>query len=282
MLLHSSLSTRLYSAPIAVASAFALTVSIAATPVGAFDVEGLLLNGFRALQLSNLSDSQEVRLGQDINQQLLRSGEIELANNPQLSRYINRVGQKLVRFSDRPNLPFTFQVVADRSINAFATAGGFVYITTGAIDAANGEAEIASVLAHEIAHITQSHVVEQMQRTTFAQTGAQLLGVDNNVLVATGVEFGLRRPRSREAEYEADAKGLQILIDAGYNPYAMPQFMSKLLGNGAPPQFLSTHPHTEERIERLNATIADRNLAQQSPSRSPQSTRVQVVPTQPR
>ena len=266
MLRLSSLPPRLLIALMAATSALTCSVALTAPTARAFDLGGLLQNGFRAIQLYNLSDNQEVELGRDINQQLLRSGEIKLANNPQLSQRINRIGQQLVRVSDRPDLPFTFQVVADNSLNAFATAGGFVYITTGAIAAAETDAQVASVLAHEIAHITESHVVEQMQQTTFAQAGARLLGVDDNLLVATGVELGLRRPRSREAEYEADAKGLQLMTRAGYDPRAMTKFMSKLLGNGAPPQFLSTHPHTEERIKRIQRMISEQTLVQRSQS----------------
>ncbi|MEM9567072.1 MAG: M48 family metallopeptidase [Cyanobacteria bacterium P01_E01_bin.34] len=233
---------------------FAFTLS-GPLAVQAFDWEGLLQGGFRAIQLSNLSDDDEVKLGRDINRQLLESGELRLANNPRLTQRVNRIGERLVRVSDRPDLPFIFQVVQDNGINAFATAGGYVYITTGAIAAADTNAQLASVLAHEIAHITESHVVQQMQRMTFAQAGAQLLGVDDSILVATGVELGFRRPRSRQAEYEADAEGLAILTRAGYNPRGMTQFMQKLLGNGAPPQFISTHPHTAERIERLEEAI---------------------------
>ena len=254
---RSSFSTKIKAITLAVTSAIAFTLS-GAMPVRSFDLGGLLQGGFRAIQLSNLSDSDEVELGRDINQQLLSSGDIKLSDNPRLTRRINRIGRRLVRVSDRPDLPFTFQLVQDDAINAFATAGGYVYITTGAMAAADSEDQIASVLAHEIAHITESHVVEQMQRMTFAQAGAQLLGVDDNILVATGVELGFRRPRSRDAEYEADAEGLEILTRAGYDPNAMTQFMTKLLGNGAPPQFLSTHPHTEERIERLETAIDER------------------------
>ncbi len=250
-----SFSFKLQAGALAIASAIVLTLS-SPFAVQAFDWGGLLQGGFRAIQLSNLSEDDEVKLGRDINRQLLESGELRLANNPRLTRRINRMGRRLVKVSDRPNLPFTFQVVQDDAINAFATAGGYVYITTGAIAAADTNSQLASVLAHEIAHITESHVVQQVQRMTFAQAGAQLLGVDDNVLVATGVELGFRRPRSRQAEYEADAKGLEILTRAGYNPRGMTQFMQKLLGNGAPPQFISTHPHTEERIERLEDAIA--------------------------
>ena len=232
--------------------------------IAQLDFGRLLLHGVRAVQFSNLSDQQEVQLGQDINRQMLESGQFRLSHDREAIALVNRIGDRLVPYSDRPDLPFTFQVVQDESINAFATAGGYVYITTGALRAADNRAQVASVLAHEMAHITERHVVERMQRSTFAQAGAQAVGLDDNALAAIAVELGVQRPHSREAEFEADQRGLMILVNAGYNPRAMPAFMSKLLGAGAPPQFLSTHPHTEDRIARLNTLIERDNLVERS------------------
>ncbi|WP_017323973.1 M48 family metallopeptidase [Synechococcus sp. PCC 7336] len=260
---------RLVSTAVATIAAAA---TITAPPANAIDFGRLLFNGLRAIQLSNISERQEIELGRDINNQLVRSGEFQIETNPQLVNRVNRIGRRLVPHTDRPDLPFTIQVVRDNSINAFATTGGFVYITTGTLRAADNEAQIASVLAHEMAHITERHVVEQMRRSTLAQAGAQALGVDNSALAALGVELGIRRPRSRAAEYEADAEGLDILAQAGYDPNAMPQFLSKLLGASSPPAFVSTHPHTEDRIERLNAMIAQR-----FPNQSQRATRVEVL-----
>lgn len=224
-------------------------------PVQAISVFDLLRQGVQVIQLSNISDRQEVEIGRQINQQLV-SSEVKLYRNREVNRYVNEIGQRLAATSDRPNLPFTFQVVDDDAVNAFATAGGFVYVNTGLLQRADNEAELASVIAHEIGHITGKHLVEQMRRTAIAQGVSQAAGLDRNAAVQIGVELALRRPRSRQAELEADRSGLRNLGRAGYAQSAMVSFMKKLLGSGgAPPEFLSTHPATSERIAALQRAI---------------------------
>lgn len=224
-------------------------------PAQAISVFDLLRQGVQVIQLSNISDRQEVEIGRQINQQLVNS-EVKLYRNREVNRYVNEIGQRLAKTSDRPNLPFTFQVVDDDAVNAFATAGGFVYVNTGLLKAADNEAELASVIAHEIGHITGRHLVEQMRRTAIAQGISQAAGLDSNAAVQIGVELALRRPRSRQAELEADRSGLRNLGRAGYAQSAMVSFMKKLLrSGGSPPEFLSTHPATSERIAALQRAI---------------------------
>lgn len=223
-------------------------------PVQAISVFDLLRQGVQVIQLSNISDRQEVEIGRQINQQLV-SSEIKLYRNREVNRYVNEIGQRLAATSDRPNLPFTFQVVDDDAVNAFATAGGFVYVNTGLLKRADNEAELASVIAHEIGHITGRHLVEQMRRTAIAQGVSQAAGLDRNAAVQIGVELALRRPRSRQAELQADRSGLRNLARAGYAQSAMISFMKKLLSSGSPPEFLSTHPATSERIAALQREI---------------------------
>ncbi|MGK7937076.1 MAG: M48 family metalloprotease, partial [Xenococcaceae cyanobacterium] len=88
----------------------------------------ILQQGIQVIQVSSMSDKQEVALGKDINQQLIKSGQAKIYRNQQINNYINRIGQRLAKHSERPNLPYTFQVVNDKNINAFATMGGYVYI----------------------------------------------------------------------------------------------------------------------------------------------------------
>lgn len=223
-------------------------------PAQAISVFDLLRQGVQVIQLSNISDRQEVEIGKQINQQLV-SSEVKLYRNQEVNRYVNEIGQRLAATSDRPNLPYTFQVVDDDAVNAFATAGGFVYVNTGLLKRADNEAELASVIAHEIGHITGRHLVEQMRRTAIAQGISQAAGLDSNAAVQIGVELALRRPRSRQAELEADRSGLRNLGRAGYAQSAMVSFMKKLLGSGSPPEFLSTHPATSERIAALQRAI---------------------------
>ena len=214
----------------------------------------LIFRGIQVIQLSNLSARQEVAIGEQINQELL-SKQVKLFRNQEAQSYINQIGQRLVQASDRPNIPYTFQVIDDSSVNAFATMGGFVYVNTGLIAAASNEAELASVKAHEIGHIAGRHAIKQMRQAAVAAGVATAVGADQNKLVQIGVELALNRPKSREAEYEADRMGLATLARAGYAPRGAVDFMAKLLKSGSPPTILSTHPATGDRISAMQRLI---------------------------
>lgn len=214
----------------------------------------LLLRGVQIIQLSTISDRQEVALGKQINDQLV-SSEVKLYNDRGLNNYVNEIGQRLVPYSERPNIPYTFQVVDSDQINAFATMGGYVYVTTELIKTADNEAQLASVIGHEIGHIASRHSIEQMRESAVAQGLASAAGLDRNTAVNIGVELALRRPNSRRDELEADQKGLATLEGAGYAPVAMVDFMKKLLNQGSLPSFLSTHPAVSDRIRALNRVI---------------------------
>lgn len=216
----------------------------------------LIFNGIQAIQLSNISDRQEVQIGQQINRQLV-STEIKLYRNQEITSYINQIGQRLEQQSKRPDIPYTFQVVNDKSINAFATMGGFVYIHAGLIAAADNEAQLASVMAHEIGHIAGRHAIAQMRQAAVTRGLAAAAGLDRNTMVNIGVELALQRPNSRKDEFEADQMGLDTLKKAGYAPSAMVGFMEKLLKKeNSQPTFLSTHPATSDRIKALEQAIA--------------------------
>ncbi|MEX0271420.1 M48 family metallopeptidase [Leptolyngbyaceae cyanobacterium UHCC 1019] len=214
----------------------------------------LILRGIQVIQLSSLSDRQEVEIGQQINQQLTR-GQVRILQNSQVNQYVDQIGQRLAASSTRPNIPYRFQVVDDRGVNAFATMGGFVYINRGLLTLASNEAELASVLAHEIGHIAGRHSVAQMRKMAVASGLVGAAGLDRNTAVNIGVELAFRRPNSRQDEYSADTMGLQTLAKTGYAQSAMVNFMSKLLQSRSVPTFLSTHPATSERIDRLQQAI---------------------------
>ena len=214
----------------------------------------LLIRGVQVIQLSSMSDRQEVQLGGQINEQLVNS-EFNLYNDSQINGYVEQIGRRLVPHSTRPDIPYTFQVVRDNQINAFATMGGYVYVTTGLMQAADNEAQLASVLGHEIGHITARHAVKQMREAAIAQGLMSAAGLDESVAVNLGVELALRRPNSRSDEREADDLGLANFRNAGYAPYAMVEFMRKLESSGSPPTILSTHPSVSSRIRDLEAQI---------------------------
>ncbi|MBD1804276.1 M48 family metalloprotease [Microcoleus sp. FACHB-SPT15] len=215
----------------------------------------LIFRGVQILQLSNISNREEIQIGQQINQQLVGS-EIQLYRNSEINRYVDQIGQRLAQESSRTDIPYKFQVVNDKNINAFATMGGFVYVNTGLLTAADNEAQLASVMAHEIGHIAGRHAIGQMRQQAIAQGVAAAAGLDRNLAVQIGVDLALRRPHSRQDEVEADELGLDTLQNAGYAPVAMVDFMEKLLKKGGSvPTFLSTHPATSDRINALERAI---------------------------
>ncbi|MEM9088137.1 MAG: M48 family metallopeptidase [Cyanobacteria bacterium P01_F01_bin.53] len=213
--------------------------------------QDLLIQGVRVYQLSNMTDAQEVDLGRGINDQLVRSGQIKLYNGGELNSYIDDIGQALADVSDRPNIPYRFQIVEDDAVNAFATMGGHVYVTTGLIAAADNEAELAGVIGHEIGHIAGGHAREQMRQAAITQGITGALGVNRDRLVNIGAQIALQLPASRSAEYEADRHGFHSMGRAGYDQTGMVTFMQKLVRRGTPPEFLSTHPDARNRVNAL-------------------------------
>jgi beta-barrel assembly-enhancing protease len=224
-------------------------------PGRTLDFLPLLLQGVQAFQLSNISPRQEVDLGKQINQELVGS-QVRLYRDPEVNHYVEQVGRRLAANSDRPDLPYTFQIVQDDAINAFATLGGYVYVHTGLLKTADNEAELASVLAHEIGHIGGKHVVKQMQQKALESGLLTAAGLDRNSAVQIGVQLARDLPRSRKNEFEADQRGLRTLTRTGYAQSAMVSFMQKLLKKGgSTPTFLSSHPGTSDRITALKSAI---------------------------
>lgn len=235
-------------------SAAALSVTVSTPAAAQVPWIELLFRGIQVIQLSNISRQDEAQLGQQINQQLLRRG-MQLYRDPEVNRYVNRVGQRLADESEYTRAPYKFQVVKDSRINAFATTGGYVYVTTGLLEAADNEAQLASVMAHEIGHIASRHLIEQMQQTAIARGLLSASGLSRSTAVNLGVELAFNRPNSRQDEFEADRIGLKIMREADYAESAMPAFMKKLLKKSSTPTFLSTHPAIRDRISNLEQLI---------------------------
>lgn len=254
------------------AAAAAITVSLPASPAQALPWGSLLRQGVQVLQLSNLSTRNEVALGNQIHSNLLRQG-VQLSRNSAINAYVDRVGQRLVsRSRGHRNYPYIFEVVRDSRVNAFATMGGRVYVTTGLLNAADNEAQLASVVAHEIGHVKERHLVKQIrQRTLTTGLIGTATGLSRNQAANVGIELLVNRPKGREDEYEADQVGLEILRQAGYATSAAPAFMRKLLSGRRTPTFLSTHPAVPDRVRALERSIqagatneCDRNPNRQS------------------
>ncbi len=210
-----------------------------------------------------LSDQRAESIGQAMLQQLRQRGVI--LDDPQIAGYIQSLGQRLASHSDAPEQAFTFFVVNDPAINAFAAPGGYIGVHTGLIDASETESELAAVLAHEIAHVTQHHIartLDMANRMTIPTVAALLaaiaLGSQNSEAGAAALAASqagalqLQIDFTRMHEKEADWVGIQTLARADFDPRAMAVFFERLQTEtryyGRPPEFLSTHPVTTNRI----------------------------------
>jgi predicted Zn-dependent protease len=216
----------------------------------------LIFRGVQVLQLTNLSDRDEVQLGRQIDQQLTR--QTRIITDPRINAYVSAIGDRMVQASSRPNIPYTFRVIADRGVNAYATMGGFVYVNAGLMLAADNEAQLASVIGHEIGHVAARHAVGQMRQRAIAAGVLSATGLDRNRAVQIGVDLAVNRPNSRSDELEADQLSLEMMARSGYGQIGAIQFFEKLLGQPSPPNILSTHPNTRDRIAIARQLIQPR------------------------
>lgn len=225
--------------------------SLLSLPAPAEDVPRIFQEPIQAYQIANLSDADEVALGLAVDQRL-KQGELSLfQQDSDLVAFVSTVGQRLAAVSDRPQLPYRFQVVEDDAINAFATMGGFIYINTGLIGAAQNEAELASVLAHEIGHIEGRHGLDQLWHELIARDLSAMAEGQEKMLVDLGIELRLRS-HSYTDEYDADQRGIHILHRAGYALSGAITFLQRLDDQpGNAQAFLYSHPAPHRRLDTL-------------------------------
>jgi predicted Zn-dependent protease len=211
-------------------------------------------------QLALISEEQEIELGRDSDPKIVAS--MGLYADEDLQDYVQNLGRTLAAATERPHLPWTFRVLDDPVVNAFALPGGFVYITRGILPYLDSEAELAGVLEHEIGHVTARHSVEKMSRAQFTQIGSRLGGllgsrVESLMGIVTAPVQLLDLKFSRDDETEADRLGVRYMGAQGYDPYELAEVMG-MLGRssgsgeeGRVPQWLSTHPTPENREENI-------------------------------
>lgn len=224
-----------------------------------------------------LSALEEKELGREFMREIRK--QLKFIDDTELVDYVNRLGNHLARNSDQPGRHFTFYLVEDQSLNAFAVPGGHITLHTGLITTTKHEAELASVIAHEIAHITQSHIARMVARSKrqnipamAAVIAAILLGGQAGQAALVATQAGLIEKQlqySRNFEEEADAIGIKTLANAGYDPRAMPEFFGALQRysrsqESNAPEFLRTHPLTYNRIAE-SAARADNYPQTQNP-----------------
>jgi len=212
-----------------------------------------------------ISPKQDKELGAYFMRQIRQAGMV--LDDVETTSYLQALGHKLAMHSENPGYGFTFFLVDDASINAFAGPGGYIGANVGLILAAESESELAGVMAHEIAHVTQRHLARSFEAqermslpTTAAILAAILIGAAADpgagaaaltAASAAGMQSQINFTRANEKE--ADRVGIQTLADAGFDPYGMPGFFERLQKNSKlygtrPPEFLSTHPVTTNRI----------------------------------
>jgi beta-barrel assembly-enhancing protease len=208
---------------------------------------------------------KEVAMGRQLAAEVDR--EAKFVDDPVITEYINRVGQNIVLHSDA-KVPFTIKVIDSDEVNAFALPGGFFYVNKGLILAADNEAEVAGVMAHEIGHVAARHAMENQTKGMLAQfgliAGSIFLGGLGGMLINQGAQFGALlgfMKFSRSAESEADMLGVEYLWAAGYDPNAMSTMFEKLAAKnqkkpGTFSKLFETHPQSTDRMEASRALVA--------------------------
>jgi predicted Zn-dependent protease len=214
--------------------------------------------------LNFISIEKEIALGKSLAQEVER--QVKLLNDPEITEYVSRLGQNLVKNSDA-KVPFTIKVIDSDEVNAFALPGGFFYVNSGLVTAADEESELAGVMAHEIAHVAARHGTEQYTKATIANYATIPL-----IFLGGGLGYGLYQAAgfliplqflhfSRKAETEADFLGLEYMYKTGYDPTSFVSFFEKIQAQekkkpGTLAKAFSTHPPTGDRIEKTQVNIA--------------------------
>ena len=208
---------------------------------------------------------KEVALGRQLAAEVDRTAKF--VDDPVVTEYVNRVGQNIVLHSDA-KVPFTIKVIDSDEVNAFALPGGFFYVNKGLILAADNEAEMAGVMAHEIGHVAARHAMENQTKGMLANigliAGSIFLGGLGGMLINEGAQFGALlgfMKFSRSAESEADMLGVEYLWAAGYDPNAMSTMFEKLAAQnkrkpGTFSKLFETHPQSIDRMEATRALVA--------------------------
>ncbi len=218
-------------------------------------------------QFIMVSPQQEMALGLKSAQEVLKTEKI--STNPQQNAMVKRVGERIAAVTGQNNYAWEFFVIdKDDEPNAFCLPGGKVFVYSGIFKYVSSDDELAAVMGHEIGHALARHGAERMSRGQLTQATGQILGAvmqgrgnpQNTAMVmqafGIGSQLGVMLPHSRTQEYEADHIGLVLMAKAGYNPQAALNFWQKFARSGkTPPEYLSTHPAPQHRIEQIKALL---------------------------
>jgi predicted Zn-dependent protease len=215
-------------------------------------------------ELALVSESQELQMGKQAEQEVAQT--MGYVNDAALQSYVSAIGMKMAKASERPDLPWEFHVVNDASVNAFALPGGYIHVTRGLLTAINDEAELATVVGHEIGHVTARHSVNQISKAQVAQLGlgigsilspriAQLSGIASQGLGLLFLKY------SRDDESQADELGFKYALGQNYDVREMSKVfvtlerVSSQAGGGKTPEWLETHPDPGNRVQATQARL---------------------------
>jgi predicted Zn-dependent protease len=216
-------------------------------------------------EFSLMSEAQEIQLGQELDAQVRR--EMGVYDDPELQKYVQSIGMRLARASERPNIPWSFAVVDQPAVNAFALPGGKIYLTRGILPFLDDEAELAGVLGHEIGHVTARHSAQQYSQATAAGVGVTLLSIfvpearpfQNITETALGVLF---LKHGRDDELQADQLAIRYSGATGWDPVGVAGMLRTLArldeasgSRKGVPNWLSTHPAPADRVEKVMASV---------------------------
>jgi predicted Zn-dependent protease len=249
-----------------------LPADLAGTNIKGFNVGTAYNNAAKVTKAveaqRDLSEAEEIALGESVASNLL--GAAPLLQDKKLQRYVQQVGMVLAARTERPNLPWHFAVLDDNEFNAFATPGGYIFITRGLLLSLRNEAELAGVLAHEIAHVLRKHHLAAMKSEAFKNSAAEVGSylVEKNPQITKGGKLSpalnamanvgtglILRGLDKGDEFEADRMGVVIAARAGYDPYGLPAVLQSL--QTVNPNFaglalmFKTHPSFQSRLDLL-------------------------------
>jgi beta-barrel assembly-enhancing protease len=226
----------------------------------------LLKKGVGVVQaLEPIGEAEEITLGEAVALEAFSrfGGEYQ---NKEWTRYINLVGQTIAEVSDRPNLPFRFAILNSQEQNAFAAPGGYIFITVGLLKTLKNEAELAGVLAHEVAHVTERHMLETIRRgailgsvSEFTLTAMRKDPAMFSNVIEEMSELLFTKGLDRDKEFEADVVGIEYAYRAGYHPQGLRDYLKTLAREEGKVQsrFFTTHPSTNLRISKIDGLLKD-------------------------
>jgi predicted Zn-dependent protease len=251
----------------------AVAISLSAGPAYAqFGIGEVTRRAGQAKKISeiNISDKDERAIGEAVSAKLI--DRFGIYQDPAVTKYVTLVGTVLAQASSRPSLDWKFIVVDSEGVNAYAAPGGIVHITKGALGLIKSESELAGVLAHELAHITEKHTIKAIQKSKMVDVGSDVAGTEAGIagsvvslLADASYTMLFENKFDRDDENEADRVSAAVTNRVGYSPKGLIEFLTHLAarnkGVAQPNGLFASHPQLEERVSKINKAVKDARLS---------------------